>query len=239
MKTPKKLIVGILFISILLIIANIRTQSKSIDTNTIASVKNEKILIIVMTSDKTFLERIPTLWETWGSKTNILLSCNCENLTKQFELDSENPVTKQLANLSIMQMNITEDYDKMGTKTLKVIKTVYERYNSLYNWFMLVDDDTFVFVENLNTFVSKLNNSLEFTYGYNFKTVVEGGYHSGGGGILFTKESLKRLYKGIIEGKCDDTDTYYGDVAIGECSRKTGVMLGNSLDEKNRERFHR
>ena len=56
---------------------------------------------------------------------------------------------------------------------------------------------------------------------------------------MFTKESLKRLHYGIIDGKCNLSKVYYGDIAIGACSNVTDVKLGNSLDDNNRERFHR
>jgi hypothetical protein len=49
---------------------------------------------------------------------------------------------------------------------------------------LLVDDDTFVFVENLKTFISKLDYNDTFAYGYNLKKITPSGYHSGGGMII-------------------------------------------------------
>jgi hypothetical protein len=68
-------------------------------------------------------------------------------------------------------------------KAFEVIKAVQQKYSNLFKWFLLVDDDTFVFVENLKTFISKLDSNEAFTYGYNFKKVIASGYHSGGGMI--------------------------------------------------------
>ena len=42
-----------------------------------------------------------------------------------------------------------------------------------------------------------MNFNDAYTYGYNYKVIVPGGYHSGGGGVLFTHEALKRVYDGI------------------------------------------
>jgi len=55
------------------------------------------------------------------------------------------------------------------------------------------DDDTFIFVDNLREFVSNKNSSLPVTYGYDFKVIVDHGYHSGGGGYLLSNEALLRI----------------------------------------------
>lgn len=56
-------------------------------------------------------------------------------------------------------------------------------------------------------------------------------------GILITSESMKRIATSIKNDLCPFKDGY-GDIALGFCSRISGVKLGNSLDELGRERFH-
>jgi hypothetical protein len=41
------------------------------------------------------------------------------------------------------------------------------------------DDDTYISVENLKAFLSTKNPEAPVTYGYDFKTIVDYGYHSG------------------------------------------------------------
>ena len=79
-----------------------------------------------------------------------------------------------------MQLDIMEKYDAMDKKAMEIIKTTHKKFGNLFNWFILVDDDTFVFVENLKSFASRLNPLEAVTYGYNFKEETAG-YHSGGG----------------------------------------------------------
>ena len=68
--------------------------------------------------------------------------------------------------------------------------------------------------------------------------VIKRGYHSGGGGgVLFTPESMKRIVQGINENKCNDS-VLFGDIILGLCSERNNVTLGVSLDELGRERFH-
>ena len=118
------------------------------------------------------------------------------------------------------------------------LKLAYEKYGKDYHWFILTDDDTYIIIENLYKFIRSKNKTEAFTYGNNFKVFVPTGYHQGGAGTLFTPESIKRIYNKIITNECDYKDEHYGDLAIGHCSAKAGVKLGNSLDSKGRERFH-
>ena len=72
------------------------------------------------------------------------------------------------------------------------VKHLHNKYSD-YDWYLKADDDTFIFVDNLRKFFSDKNPSLPVTYGYDFKVIVDYGYHSGGGGYLFSKEALSRL----------------------------------------------
>ena len=70
---------------------------------------------------------------------------------------------------------------------------VYENYLDDYEWFMKADDDTYVVVENLRYFLSGEDPSQPVYFGHHFKTNVEQGYYSGGGGYVLSKEALKRF----------------------------------------------
>jgi glycoprotein-N-acetylgalactosamine 3-beta-galactosyltransferase len=94
-----------------------------------------------------------------------------------------------------------------------------------------------VFVDNAKRFMSKIDQSLPHTFGHNFKVIVKGGFQSGGGGVLFTPESMKRIVKSILENKCNDS-VQMGDLVVGICSERSNVIIGNSLDALGRERFH-
>lgn len=48
---------------------------------------------------------------------------------------------------------------------------------------------------------------------------------------------MKRFHQTITDKKCEFKDGY-GDVALGLCSKKASVKIGNSLDKLGRERFH-
>ncbi len=58
---------------------------------------------------------------------------------------------------------------------------------------ILRDDDTYVSMDNLRKFVSNKNSSFPVTYGYDYHTKVEKGYHSGGAGYLLSKGAFNVL----------------------------------------------
>ena len=115
-----------------------------------------------------FISVIPDEWLKDAKK-------NISNDTKLngFELDYNN--------ISFLQpMNYTVDrYNKLTDKMFQTFKYLYKNYND-YDFYLKADDDTFVFVDNLRTFLSDKNRTLPTTFGYDFHCYVDRGYHSGG-----------------------------------------------------------
>ena len=175
---------------------------------------NSSVLCIIMTSEKTFVKRSITVWNTWARKCQkALFACNCSNLTKILTSNRKSLFEnlnhfKTAKRIPIWQLNLTENYSYMAEKVLKKVKSAYEQYGHLYNWFLLTDDDTFTFVDNMHRFASKRNFNEPVTYGYNFKTIVPTGYHSGGGGVLFTHEAMKRISNNINDMVCNEKKDY-------------------------------
>ena len=187
-----------------------------------------RLICIILTNEQNFEKRSVTAWNTWAKKCDLtLFACNCSNFEKN----------KNFTDIPILQLNLTESYQLMDRKVMMSLEMAYKKYNDEKNWFLMVDDDTYVFVDNAHRFIDKQNSSLPQTFGYNFKITLKDGFHSGGGGILFTPESIKRLVGSWKRGICNDS-VNFGDIMIGLCSEKSNVTLGNSLDELGRERFH-
>ena len=87
-------------------------------------------------------------------------------------------------------------------------QAIYSKYNN-YDWYLKADDDTFVFVDNLKSFLITKNSTAPVTYGADFIMVVEKGYHSGGGGYVLSNEALNRLQAKLGENYtyCKNTGT--------------------------------
>jgi glycoprotein-N-acetylgalactosamine 3-beta-galactosyltransferase len=194
------------------------------------------LLCIILTSKKSIFQRGPAVWDTWSQKCNkTMFSLNSNDLT----LNITETNLKFLNKINILNLPLNESYDKMAEKVILTLKLMYELNDNTtkFNWYLLVDDDTFIYIDNLYKFLKSTDSKLPYTYGYNFKQVVPTGYHSGGGGVVLPIESLERLYESIITDKCP-LKNGYSDVALGQCSHISNVKLGNSTDSLERERFH-
>jgi glycoprotein-N-acetylgalactosamine 3-beta-galactosyltransferase len=209
----------------------------------IESITDSSVLCIIMTSEKTFMERSVTVWNSWAKKCHkALFACNCANLTTKLKAYKKSMLPtlvdyKSALDVPIWQLDLAENYDLMAEKVFAILEAAYKDYGNLYKWFLLTDDDTFTFVDNMHRFTSKKSFKEPVTYGYNFKVIVPTGYHSGGGGVLFTHEAFKRIHANIKNGVCAEKSGY-GDVALGFCAYKSNVTMGDSLDKLGRERFH-
>ncbi|CAF0939274.1 unnamed protein product [Adineta ricciae] len=136
--------------------------------------------------------------------------------------------------------NIQPGYGHLTEKTVLAFLFAYRNYFNEFDWFVKADDDTYLFVEYLKEFL-KLHDPLEpITFGYNFKVLVDNGYHSGGASYVLSREALQRLYRAHQNpnNKTCRRDGGMEDIEIAKCLRKLGVYLGRSTDEDDRDLFH-
>ena len=113
------------------------------------------------------------------------------------------------------------------------------RHETLYSsdeadWFLKADDDTYVIMENLHSFLQPYSTSDPIYFGCKFKQQVKMGYMSGGAGYVLSKEALRRFIEyGLTEeaeggAKCRTKDDRgHEDVEIGKCmaSLKVSVIV--------------
>ena len=130
-----------------------------------------------------------------------------------------------------------EVYGKLTDKVYKTLKDVYLRYND-YDWYLKADDDTFIFVDNLKSFLKEKNSSHPVTYGYDFNLFVDKGYHSGGAGYVLSHEALNRIGSRLVSNYTACPNTGVEDMDIANCLRNLKVYPDKSIDESGRERFH-
>ncbi|CAF1336501.1 unnamed protein product [Adineta steineri] len=130
-------------------------------------------------------------------------------------------------------------YNHLTSKSVTAFLHIYENSYLNHEWFVKADDDTFIIVEHLRDFLRLKDPSEPITYGYNFKKLVENGYHSGGASYVLSKEALKRLYFAYKSRyKLCKNDGGDEDVEIARCLRTVDVYPGESLDSAGKEMFH-
>jgi len=172
---------------------------------------------------------------------------NCDNHTflspipykalvkERFEVKFDN-------NINILKPEgfIQEGRSQLTKKVLFGLRDVY-LHNPNYDWYVKADDDTFMFIDNLRSFLNDKNSSELITYGYNF-ILNDKRYHSGGAGYVISKSAVKKLSLKLHEllnqnsNFCGDTGVE--DIDVSQCLQKLDVKIGKSVDENGRERFH-
>lgn len=115
-----------------------------------------RICCLVLTSPKFYNSRARVIYETWGSR--------CDKLFFISELSS---ITTDLPIAPIK--NLKEGYQYLSLKSILAFKFIYENYFSNFDWFLKTDDDTFIIMENLKTFLKDKNSLLPVTYGYDYR----------------------------------------------------------------------
>lgn len=133
---------------------------------------------------------------------------------------------------------VNDTYDKLTDKIFKSIISIYKRrFDQDYDWFFVVDDDTYVNVANLRSFLAEHSRSRPITFGFEFKTLVTRGYLSGGSGYVMSREAFRRLGARLVANESFCANTGVEDVDTNECLRRLGVEIESSLDEMGRQRF--
>ncbi len=107
-----------------------------------------------------------------------------------------------------------------------------------YDWYLKTDDDTFIFMDNLRSFLAAKNKTEPVTYGYDYSTLVEGGYHSGGAGYVLSSDAFERIGRFLQVNMTECSNVGMEDLDTARCLRDLNVHPGKSVDEKGRERFH-
>ncbi len=221
------------------------SKSLSFETSRQTKIENSSLILNRNFKSSTLFCFILTTAENLKSKTKLIRNTwarLCDNhrfitiLPKGLAKNSTEIVYDRL---NILQPpGLKEDkYSLLTDKVYLSIKYIYEKYNN-YDWYLKADDDTFIFINNLRNFLANKNSSMPVTYGYDFKVIVENGYHSGGAGYVLSRESLLRLGKKLNQNYkfCPNTGTE--DVDIAQCLRLLKVYPYKSIDNAQRERFH-
>ena len=198
-----------------------------------------RVLCMILTSENALLTRGRATFETWGMDcTKTLLVCNCTNFVQMQEIiRNGSDVPKKLlkfsevSHLEVLNLDVYESYNRMGEKIIAMYSQIYNNNDLNYDWFILADDDGYLFMDNFYKFVADKDTTQPIMYGTLLTVVVPGGYITGGPGIILTKESMLRLSKKMSAKECYADK--YGDVTIGLCANKLGIGMVEVKDDKN------
>ncbi len=119
-----------------------------------------RIYCLILTTPQYFATRARAVNATWASR------CDRFSFISEYSND-----TKGLAIAPIA--NISSGYGHLTQKSTLAFHYAYEKFYNDYEWFVKADDDTYLFVDNLKSFLKDKNSSEPVTFGYNFKVCTE------------------------------------------------------------------
>lgn len=123
-------------------------------------------------------------------------------------------------------------------KQLKAIRYAWETYRK-YDWFFFCDDDTYINIYNLNTYINGIdasNNSFGLVFSkelYPLNPIwpyVEKNfqYYSGGAGFAIRNDLMEKIYN-----KNFDINTGYSDISVGYLLKGENLNNCHLLNQDN------
>ena len=143
---------------------NIQREERSYLT---PKVNGTRILCWKMTTPDNIPKRAKLVKDTWGKRCDILL----------FFSSKEDP------NFPAIALNVEEGPAKLFDKARASLEYIYNHHNNDADWFLKADDDTYAIIENLRSYLSKLNTSEPHYLGRIF---THDGIYNSGAGYVFT-----------------------------------------------------
>jgi hypothetical protein len=130
---------------------------------------------------------------------------------------------------NIYGWNTADDYASCIDKYIKF----FQNMNLDYDWYMFIDDDTFVFPKRIEQYLPTLEKSEPIYFGFRWSHIEGLRYMSGGAGFFLTKSTYNMLrgYLSVNENtllRCKEQPVN-GDVTVGvwirEINRKNNYKI--------------
>jgi hypothetical protein len=143
------------------------------------------------------------------------------------------------------QKEVTPDEQSIGwkndaRKNIQGFSALYDHF-PFADWFVMIDDDTFILKENLRWFLKRYNPHTPFYFGTATRFrgcdgITEMGkgpfFAHGGSGIVLSRGALLKMLEIKTECLVKYDDCWAGDIRVALCLRDAGISLLHS------PRFH-
>nr|CDS29436.1 glycoprotein N acetylgalactosamine [Hymenolepis microstoma] len=177
------------------------------------------VMAFIFTSEKGIANRASQVKSTWADRFNEAV----------FFSDKEDP------NFPTVALPSAEGW----TYTRSAITYIYENYGKKFAFFMKVQDNNYVIVENLRELLRTMDSAKPLLIGRQMKADDGNTYVSEKSGYVISRAGLEKLAAGIkgdIEAcKMSDSPT---EQVIGKCAEASGLEFIHAVDEKQLEVFH-
>lgn len=205
--------------------------------------KPNRVLCAVPTTWNDSAHRIERIQKTWGPRCDILV----------FAVASEYEIPANVAVGELLVVDMTRSASpqdrNIWEKTHLMWRAVADKYLDNAEWFVKVDDDTFLFVDHLKGFTQYYNPQIPHYFGHTILThwkSINIVFNAGLAYVL-SREGLERVAvklrnmptrkRGMPEDACHDQKGANEDTAMSMCLHDVGINPDNTLDSKGRQRF--
>ncbi|XP_016444538.1 uncharacterized protein LOC107769798 [Nicotiana tabacum] len=182
--------------------------------------------------------------KTWNNRKSYSELWWEPNVTRGFVWLDENPQENEPWPDTSPPYKVSEDTssfkytcwfgDRSAVRIARIVKESFELGLENVRWFVMGDDDTTFFTENLVTVLGKYDHNQMYYIGGNSESVEQDLVHSygmayGGGGIAISYPLAEVLVK-ILDGCINRYHDVYGsDQKIGGCMSEIGIPLTKEL----------
>jgi hypothetical protein len=185
-----------------------------------------KICYIIKTCDKYLDNRV--VYQSNNSLQNI-------NTNDIFYLTSKSDISRRH-----FGWNTDDSYRYLTLKLLHFLYHIdYDEYD--YDWYVFIDDDTFVFTDRLAEFLSTLDSSVNYYIGKELDHIKKEFclYMSGGAGYIMSKSLFILLKSHIKHNGIELSNKHWcEDLTVGLLIQELVHIHQNNIILLNDDRFH-
>lgn len=204
-----------------------------------------RVLCAVPTTWNHSSHKIKRLQETWGPYCDKLLFV----VAQTDHVHPNQNVT--VGEVLVVNMTMSSDPSQRNiwNKVHNMWTAIADRYIDEYEWFLKVDDDTYLFVDHLRGFTQYYNPNIPRYFGHTilYRWKKANIVFNSGSAYVLSKEALRRVAPklrnmpvrkgGQPRDLCQDEGGSGDDTAIAVCLKDIGIMPDNTLDAQGRQRF--
>ncbi|KAJ3262026.1 hypothetical protein HK103_003869 [Boothiomyces macroporosus] len=144
---------------------------------------------------------------------------------------------KEIVVEEVVPDEASEGWKSDAHKNLPGFRQLYEHYPNA-DWYVMIDDDTYVFMENLHFRLAHFKPDKPYYFGSanvftgcdSVKKLGTGPFFAhGGSGIVLSKAAIKKLIPIIDSCLPKYHQCWAGDIRLALCLRDAGILLGDPL----------
>ena len=165
---------------------------------------------------------------TWAKRCSQVVI-----FSSQKQIDENEETNNLKRRVPTVPLNTTSD--PTSWKAYREAVMYLSKYVDKFNWFLLVEEDCYVVMDNLAYYLSIFDYNEPQYFGHVYQTW-SFEYNTVGAGVVLSKASMRKLFNYLSKGQWK-ASMLSGDMALGQCLLEIGIRPADTRDEMGRERF--